>query len=88
MPPIAPEGPMTTMDDRDRDHAPRRWGFIGAGKMATALIQGMIRSGAARPDSIVASDPIEAARTALAEGAGVQVVGTNIEVLQRSDVLV
>ena len=30
---------------------PRRWGFIGAGKMATALIRGMLRVGiAARVD--------------------------------------
>jgi pyrroline-5-carboxylate reductase len=79
---------MTTLEDRALDNPPRRWGFIGAGKMATALIQGMIRSGAAHPEAIVASDPVEAARLALADGAGVQVVDTNLEVLQRSDVLV
>lgn len=79
---------MATIEDRDLENAPRRWGFIGAGKMATALIHGMIRSGSARPDSIVASDPLEAARAALTEGTGVEVVGTNLEVLQRSDVLV
>ena len=43
-----------------------RWGFIGAGKMATALIRGMIRAGTARPDSVHVSDPVEAARSALA----------------------
>ncbi len=35
---------------------PRRWGFIGAGKMATALIRGMIRDGTPL-DAISASDP-------------------------------
>ncbi len=35
------------------------WGFIGAGKMATALIRGLIRSGRAGPDRIAASDPVD-----------------------------
>ena len=43
-----------------------RWGFIGSGKMATALIKGMIRAGIATAESIFASDPLPAARTRLA----------------------
>ena len=35
------------------------WGFIGSGKMATALVQGMIRAGMASAGEIVASDPSE-----------------------------
>ncbi len=65
-----------------------RWGFIGAGKMATAMIRGMIRSGAAAPGSIAASDPIEAARAALAAGTGVAVHDSNARVAHASDVLV
>jgi pyrroline-5-carboxylate reductase len=65
-----------------------RWGFIGAGRMATALIRGMIRAGTATPRAITASDPIEAARTALAAETGVAVVESNVEVAHRSDVLV
>ena len=30
------------------------WGFIGSGKMASALIKGMIRAGLASADAIVA----------------------------------
>jgi pyrroline-5-carboxylate reductase len=65
-----------------------RWGFVGGGRMATALIRGLIRGGTATAEDIMASDPLEAARTALAEASGVAVVESNHEVAQRSDVLV
>src|SRR4051812_43555606 len=65
-----------------------RWGFIGSGKMATALIRGMLRAGTATPHAIVASDPLEASRGALAAETGVEVVESNRTVAQRSDVLV
>jgi pyrroline-5-carboxylate reductase len=65
-----------------------RWGFIGSGKMATALIHGMIRAGIATAEAIHASDPIEAARTALQADAGVTIFDSNLEVVRRSDVLV
>lgn len=65
-----------------------RWGFIGSGKMATALIRGMIRAGTADPTAILASDPVEAARAALARESGIQVTPSNREVAEASDVLV
>jgi len=65
-----------------------RWGFIGAGRMATALVRGMIRAGVAAPGAIAASDPLEATRQALAAEAGVAVAAGNVEVARRSDVLV
>ena len=65
-----------------------RWGFIGSGRMATALIRGMIRAGMATPQTITASDPLEAARKALAAETGVPVVESNIRVASKSDVLV
>ena len=68
--------------------AATRWGFIGAGRMANALIRGMIRAGTASARSITASDPLEEARRALSAEAGVSVVESNVEVAQRSDVLV
>ena len=55
-----------------------RWGFIGAGRMATALIRGMIRAGTADAGVDLASDPLEAARTALAAETGVAVVDSNV----------
>ena len=65
-----------------------RWGFIGSGKMATALVKGMLRAGIATAESICASDPLPAARTALQSETGVTVFDSNLEVAERSDVLV
>jgi pyrroline-5-carboxylate reductase len=65
-----------------------RWGFIGAGKMATALAKGMIRSGMATPQNISASDPLESARAAMATATGVSVTDSNARVAHKSDVLI
>jgi len=66
----------------------RRWGFIGSGKMATALIRGMLRSGVAETAAITASDPLESARASLAADTGIQVFEANLPVVERSDALV
>lgn len=67
---------------------PPRWGFLGAGKMATALVRGMIAAGAAAPSSIRAGDPLASARSALAESCGIVVCDSNHDVLECSDVIV
>jgi pyrroline-5-carboxylate reductase len=64
------------------------WGFIGSGKMATALVKGMIRAGLAPSESIIASDPLPAARTILQSETGVGISDSNLEVIRRSDVVV
>jgi pyrroline-5-carboxylate reductase len=66
----------------------RRWGFIGSGKMATALIKGMLRAGIAPIEAIRASDPLPAARSLLAAETGVTVHDSNLPVVQHSDVVV
>lgn len=66
----------------------RRWGFIGAGKMATAMVQGMLRAGVILPGDVLASDPYAPARDALATATGASVTTSNTEVARRSDVLV
>jgi pyrroline-5-carboxylate reductase len=65
-----------------------RWGFIGAGKMATALVKGMIRAGMATQQNISASDPVDTARAAMATATGVSVTDSNARVAHKSDVLV
>ncbi len=65
-----------------------RWGFVGSGKMASALVRGMIRAGTADPASITVSDPIEAARTSLAVETGTTAAVDNRVVAAASDVLV
>ena len=66
---------------------PRRWGFVGAGQMATALIRGMIRDGTA-PELISASDPSPQARARLLGESGVPTFDNNFEVIRASDVVV
>ena len=56
--------------------------------MATALVRGMLGAGLARAGDIVASDPLEAARTSLAAETGISVFDANPPVVERSDVLV
>jgi pyrroline-5-carboxylate reductase len=56
--------------------------------MATALVRGMLRARMARPEAIVASDPLECARAALAGETGVATSVSNLDVAARSDVLV
>jgi pyrroline-5-carboxylate reductase len=65
----------------------RRWGFLGAGKMATALIRGMIRDGTA-PDSIWASDPDARARASLVGETGVSTFDSNAAVIREVNVVV
>jgi pyrroline-5-carboxylate reductase len=65
-----------------------RWGFIGAGKMATALVKGMLRAGVTGIESISASDPLSDARDRLQFETGVTAFESNLDVVRRSDVLV
>jgi pyrroline-5-carboxylate reductase len=63
-------------------------GFLGAGKMATALARGFIQAGLATTDGILASDPYEAARVATGKEAGIKTSSANPEVLKFANVLV
>jgi pyrroline-5-carboxylate reductase len=63
-------------------------GFIGCGKMATALVQGVLKAGVCAPGDITASDTIPAASEKLAKDTGIKAVLQNIEVFAASEVLV
>ena len=62
-------------------------GFLGTGKMATALAKGLIGSGFVRAGSVVGSDVSAAAREAFAAETGARAVGTNAEVLAAAGVV-
>ncbi len=66
----------------------RTWGFVGAGKMASALILGLIRAGVATPAQVIVFDPVESTRTALARTSGVRVASSNVQVLEESEIVV
>ena len=62
-------------------------GFLGAGKMATALARGFIQTKLTGVDQIIASDPVEAARSAFTREAGAKATSSNIEVVRFAGVL-
>ena len=63
-------------------------GFLGAGKMATALAKGFVQAGLVRAEDLIASDPIEAARQAFAKELGAQSTAANPDVLQFARVVI
>lgn len=62
-------------------------GFIGGGKMAEAMIAGLIRSGTAQPASIRASDISDQRREIIARTHGIQTTADNAAVAETATVL-
>jgi pyrroline-5-carboxylate reductase len=63
-------------------------GFLGAGKMATALARGFLNAGLVVPERLTASDLVPAARESFAQETRARVAESNIEVAQAARVLV
>jgi pyrroline-5-carboxylate reductase len=64
------------------------FGFIGSGKMASALVRGAVESGAISAARIIVSDYLPAVAQQLAATAGVQSAATNDALCAAADVLV
>jgi pyrroline-5-carboxylate reductase len=64
-----------------------RVGFLGAGRMASALAKGLVSSKFTAAESIIASDPLDASRQAFAGQSGVRATSSNVEVVRSSDVV-
>jgi len=62
-------------------------GFLGAGRMATALAQGFVRTGIVRSGQIFASDVIPAACKAFGAATGARICASNADVLKSASVL-
>lgn len=62
-------------------------GFIGGGKMATAIIKGIINSGLYSKDNILVSDKCMEALNILKNNYGVQITQDNSEVVKFADVV-
>jgi len=67
---------------------PLKIGFLGAGKMATALAKGFIRAELVIPKEIIASDPHDAARKCFADEIGAKTVAANADVAKFALVLI
>jgi pyrroline-5-carboxylate reductase len=65
-----------------------RIGFLGAGQMATALARGWLAAGLARPERVIASDPLPQARQAFTTETGVSATVNNRDVVTNSDLVV
>lgn len=67
---------------------PLKIGFLGAGKMATALAKGFINAKLAGPRHIIAADPYEAARNHFTEETGAKTTGSNADAAKFADLLI
>ncbi|MBI5384092.1 MAG: pyrroline-5-carboxylate reductase [Verrucomicrobia bacterium] len=64
-------------------------GFLGAGKMATALAKGFVRAGVVPARQVIASDVVQPARQAFGKAIpGVRITASNRDVAKRAQVLV
>jgi pyrroline-5-carboxylate reductase len=63
-------------------------GFLGAGKMATALARGFVRAEIVFPKEIIASDLSEAARAAFTKETGAKTTASSTDVLKFASVLI
>ncbi len=65
----------------------KRVGFIGAGRMATALSQGLVTAEFTSADCIVACDVLSAARERFADATGALVVKLSTDVLANAEIV-
>lgn len=63
-------------------------GFLGAGKMASALAKGFVAAKMVSPRQVIASDVMEAARAAFTKEVGGKAAESNLDVLRFANVLV
>ena len=63
-------------------------GFLGAGKMATALAKGFVNAGLVKANQIVAADPFPAARKTFSAEVGAKTTATNTDVVKAATVLI
>lgn len=66
----------------------RRIGFIGSGRMATALARGLIQAEFVPAELVIASDVIDAAREAFQRETSARVAESNNAVIENADVIV
>ncbi|MFQ5730836.1 MAG: pyrroline-5-carboxylate reductase [Planctomycetaceae bacterium] len=66
----------------------KRIGFIGAGRMATALACGYVKAGVCSADEVCAFDPSDAARQSFSAACGAACLRGSAEVVRQSEVVI
>ena len=64
----------------------KKFGFIGAGNMAEAMMKGMITSGICAPDELIASEVVPERREYMARTLGITVTADNVEVVKEAKI--
>ena len=65
-----------------------KYGFIGLGNLASAIIKGMVHKGNFKPESICGYDPVPAACKAITGATGIGALSSGAEVVKASDVII
>ena len=63
-------------------------GFLGAGKMATALAKGFVRAGLVSATHVIASDPSKEACALFSKETGAKTTDANVEVVKFAEVVI
>jgi len=66
----------------------KKTGSIGSGNMGEALVSGLVLSKAAKPENIICSDIYPETRKAIQEKYGVLTTPSNIEVCEKSEIII
>jgi pyrroline-5-carboxylate reductase len=66
----------------------KKYGFIGAGNMAEAMMKGMISSGVCTPGELIASEVVPERRDYVARTLGISVTADNVEVVREASTIV
>lgn len=64
------------------------WGFVGAGKMATALAQGWLQAGLLQPEQLAAYDPLRESGEQFSHATGARLAVSNAELARACGLLV
>ena len=62
-------------------------GFIGCGKMANAIMGEIIKNEILKPEDIIGAEPFEASRNMTKEKNGIEVTDSNLDVIEKADVV-
>lgn len=83
-----PGGISAVAPRRQEDLMTKKFGFIGAGNMAEAMMKGMITSGICTPDELIASEVVPERREYVARTLGITVTADNVEVVKEARTIV